>query len=446
MHTANAQTIRRVNHATAALRAAQTGATWGLAYDSLHVALAASSSGDVVWIAAGTYKRATFTADSDDTNERDLSFEIPDGVKVYGGFAGTETNFTPDNPDTEADEDTRAKNEDGNFTNVTILSGDLSGDDDNLTYPVRGDEESSSNYRTRSNTWLAKRNDNSKSVVKILRHANYEDYLTLLAAYRAGRSEDEPLLPTAVGSVLDGVTVTRGYGSSGGGVYASRGSSPTITHCTFTNNTAGEGGAIYSSSYSSSTISYCTFENNTVKGGVPRGSAIFADSSTITNCTFTNNSGGAISTALSTTITNCTFTNNSGVAINTGSYSTISHCTFTNNSGVAISTVLSTISHCTFTNNSGGAINTGSSSISYCTFENNTASSGGAIYSGSSSTISHCTFTNNMATGQYSNGGAILAQSSSDSYHSSTISHCTCLLYTSPSPRDRQKSRMPSSA
>ena len=25
-------------------------------------------------------------------------------------------------------------------------------------------------------------------------------------------------------------------------------------------------------------------------------------------------------------------------------------------------------------------------------------------------------------------------------------SHCACLLYTSPSPRDRQKSRMPSSA
>ena len=26
------------------------------------------------------------------------------------------------------------------------------------------------------------------------------------------------------------------------------------------------------------------------------------------------------------------------------------------------------------------------------------------------------------------------------------IKHCGCLLYTSPSPRDRQKSRMPSSA
>ena len=27
-----------------------------------------------------------------------------------------------------------------------------------------------------------------------------------------------------------------------------------------------------------------------------------------------------------------------------------------------------------------------------------------------------------------------------------TAGHCVCLLYTSPSPRDRQKSRMPSSA
>ena len=26
------------------------------------------------------------------------------------------------------------------------------------------------------------------------------------------------------------------------------------------------------------------------------------------------------------------------------------------------------------------------------------------------------------------------------------VNSCTCLLYTSPSPRDRQKSRMPSSA
>ena len=30
--------------------------------------------------------------------------------------------------------------------------------------------------------------------------------------------------------------------------------------------------------------------------------------------------------------------------------------------------------------------------------------------------------------------------------HWSPFGHCSCLLYTSPSPRDRQKSRMPSSA
>ena len=33
-----------------------------------------------------------------------------------------------------------------------------------------------------------------------------------------------------------------------------------------------------------------------------------------------------------------------------------------------------------------------------------------------------------------------------DEYAASRIRHYGCLLYTSPSPRDRQKSRMPSSA
>ena len=31
-------------------------------------------------------------------------------------------------------------------------------------------------------------------------------------------------------------------------------------------------------------------------------------------------------------------------------------------------------------------------------------------------------------------------------FHGAALSYYTCLLYTSPSPRDRQKSRMPSSA
>ena len=51
---------------------------------------------------------------------------------------------------------------------------------------------------------------------------------------------------------------------------------------------------------------------------------------------------------------------------------------------------------------------------------------------------------------QYQRAGRGEAPSASDSlvvsYYSPTDSTWTCLLYTSPSPRDRQKSRMPSSA
>ena len=44
-------------------------------------------------------------------------------------------------------------------------------------------------------------------------------------------------------SVLEAVTITRGYGSSGGGIYITS-SSPTVRRCIFTDNHAGDGGAI----------------------------------------------------------------------------------------------------------------------------------------------------------------------------------------------------------
>ena len=301
----------------------------------------------------------------------------------------------------------------------------MSGDDDDTAYPVKGDEESDSDYDTRLTTWQAKRDDNSKIVVVV--HAPDEG--------------------DTVGAVLSGVTVTGGYGVSGAGVYALSRSDVTITHCTFTNNTASNGGgAIYTSTTTTTIISHCAFNNNTTTG-YSGGGAIYARSSSISHCTFTNNSandGGAIYG--DATISHCTFTNNSaneGGAIYARS-SSISHCTFTNNtatSGAAIYDASSSlsVSHCTFTNNTalngGGAIYTDSSTtITHCTFTNNTASVyyGGAISAGSNTTslsVSHCTFTGNTAAGtsSYSDylggglGGAIYVRSS----YSSSISHCT---------------------
>lgn len=61
-----------------------TGVNWANAFTDLQSALAASGSGDQIWVAAGVYKPTT-------TTNRDISFQIPSGVSLFGGFNGTET-------------------------------------------------------------------------------------------------------------------------------------------------------------------------------------------------------------------------------------------------------------------------------------------------------------------------------------------------------------------
>ncbi len=55
------------------------GTTWSTAYHSLSTALTAAQPGDQIWVAAGTYVG---------------SFTLALEVKLYGGFAGTETELT----------------------------------------------------------------------------------------------------------------------------------------------------------------------------------------------------------------------------------------------------------------------------------------------------------------------------------------------------------------
>jgi len=91
------------------------------------------------------------------------------------------------------------------------------------------------------------------------------------------------------------------------------GSSPTITHCTFSNNIASRGGGMDNESDSNPTITDCTFNHNqAVSGG---GMANIGSSPTITNCTFSSNNGTSLGAGMynasdsSPAITNCTFNN-----------------------------------------------------------------------------------------------------------------------------------------
>jgi hypothetical protein len=83
------------------------GTSWASAFDSLQTALSAAVSGDRVWVKAGTYRPGP------PGGAPTLTFQLKDGVEVYGGFAGNETSL--------AERDWRA--------NETVLSGDLLQDD-----------------------------------------------------------------------------------------------------------------------------------------------------------------------------------------------------------------------------------------------------------------------------------------------------------------------------
>jgi hypothetical protein len=84
------------------------GTSWENAYrgpQGLQLAMAASVSGDQIWVAAGTYKASP--------TSRTVSHVIKAGVATYGGFAGGETSL--DQRDFDA--------------NLCIVSGDLLGND-----------------------------------------------------------------------------------------------------------------------------------------------------------------------------------------------------------------------------------------------------------------------------------------------------------------------------
>ncbi|MCP4442401.1 MAG: hypothetical protein GY810_26135, partial [Aureispira sp.] len=103
---------------------ANNGLSWNDAYTSLKDALDLINLGDTIWVAAGTYKASTGT-------DRMASFMVPDGVKVYGGFAGGETMLSERNW----------------AANPTILSGDLGaqGDASDNSYNVVRTQDVSKN-------------------------------------------------------------------------------------------------------------------------------------------------------------------------------------------------------------------------------------------------------------------------------------------------------------
>lgn len=67
---------------------ANTGSSWTDAYNDLQDALADANSGDLIWVAEGTYKPDQVGGKT--PGDQYATFGLINGVGVYGGFAGYE--------------------------------------------------------------------------------------------------------------------------------------------------------------------------------------------------------------------------------------------------------------------------------------------------------------------------------------------------------------------
>ena len=65
--------------------------SWTDACPELQQALSLATEGDQIWVAAGTYKPDFSFTTGKHTGDREATFQLINGVAIYGGFEGSES-------------------------------------------------------------------------------------------------------------------------------------------------------------------------------------------------------------------------------------------------------------------------------------------------------------------------------------------------------------------
>lgn len=314
------------------------GTSWATAKKDLQNALAVAASGDQVWVKAGTYLPTQDPfGNSSPANVRDKTFTLKSGVKVYGGFAGTETQLTQRNI----------------RVNVTTLSGDL-GVANTVT-------------------------DNAYHVVLSVNCSNTTrlDGFTITKGYAVAIGGSSITVSTRVIDRYKGGGISNHY------------SATTFSNCLVTANSAdcSDGnddswGAGMDCFFSTSLVENCSFAANSfLTGGgsfsvFGSGMNINGGGITINKCYFYNNTSGS------------GFIDGSrGGAINMEGTVAITNSVFYNNSAMNGAALVM------------GGAGSNTSAITNCSFVNNTSSYAGTAYLGfSKSVFRNCIFWNNTPT------------------------------------------------
>ncbi len=419
------------------------GRFWCRPYRYMQDALAdarSDSSIEEIWVAAGTYYpdngAATNSSGNPLTNpdnDRNATFAVPSGVKIYGGFSGIEgdpsartfssgpTIFSGDIDQGTAANAYHVFYLDG-VTNVTIDSVTITaGQADGFSNDRGGAMHNVGSSPTLTNVTFsdntageggAMYNDSSSpTLTNVTFSDNSAEEFGGGAMYNDSSS---PTLTNVTFSNNTALSETVADGGQGGAMY-NRGGSPTLTDVTFSDNSAFNGGGAMHNVGSSPTLTDVTFSGNTALGGPlvaddGKGGAmsnLFGASPTLTNVTFSDNSGfegGAMYSIFrsSPTLTDVTFSDNrasnGGAMYNVSrSNPTLTDVTFSDNLGFE----------------GGAMVNADSSpTLNNVTFSGNSASSGGAMYNftNSSPTLTNVTFSSNSASGD---GGAMFNSGSS---------------------------------
>jgi len=223
------------------------GSAWNNALGDLSSAIniaSGNSSITEIWVKSGTYYPSTKPYGASTAYMQDNAFTLVNGVTIYGGFAGTETDVLQ-----------RIVN-----ANPTILSGDI-----------------------------GTPNDNSDNCYHVVVSINNDNTAVLDGFTITGGNAINPNF-----AIFAGVPV---LGLDGGGLTLFN-SSALITNCTITGNIAGAGGGGLFQIAGNAKISRCIFSGNSAAyGGAVRNES--TPSLTIINCVFSGNNSQQSGAALS---------------------------------------------------------------------------------------------------------------------------------------------------